>query len=118
MLNIEMKDFLENEDTSDFSHTRMNIHFREDVYKRQLYLHLPVAARVGLVQQRAGTHTNPDAPKRHRAEMCIRDRHVARGLGDVPHEPPLRPSRADETPGGAAASAPHHPPPEHPASDR
>ena len=29
MLNIEMKDFLENEDTSDFSHTRMNIHFRE-----------------------------------------------------------------------------------------
>ena len=38
--------------------------------------------------------------------------------GDVPHEPLLRPSRADETPGGAAASAPHHPPPEHPASDR
>lgn len=29
MLNIEMKDFLENEDTTDFSHTRMNIHFRE-----------------------------------------------------------------------------------------
>ena len=29
MLNIEMQDFLENEDTSDFSHTRMNIHFRE-----------------------------------------------------------------------------------------
>ena len=29
MLNIEMKDFLENEDTSDFSHTRMNIYFRE-----------------------------------------------------------------------------------------
>ena len=27
MLNIEMKDFLENEDTSDFSHTRMNIYF-------------------------------------------------------------------------------------------
>ena len=25
MLNIEMKDFLENEDTTDFSHTRMNI---------------------------------------------------------------------------------------------
>lgn len=25
---------------------------------------------------------------------------------------------ADETPGGAAASAPHHTPPEHPASDR
>ena len=25
---------------------------------------------------------------------------------------------ADRTPGGAAASAPHHPPPEHPASDR
>lgn len=38
--------------------------------------------------------------------------------GDVPHEPLLRPSRADETPGGAAASAPHHTPPEHPASDR
>ncbi len=29
MLNIEMKDFLENGDTSDFSHTRMNIYFRE-----------------------------------------------------------------------------------------
>lgn len=29
MLNIEMKDFLENEDTTDFSHTPMNIHFRE-----------------------------------------------------------------------------------------
>ena len=29
MLNIEMKDFLENEDTSDYSHTRMNIYFRE-----------------------------------------------------------------------------------------
>lgn len=29
MLNNEMKDFLENEDTSDFSHTRMNIYFRE-----------------------------------------------------------------------------------------
>lgn len=29
LLNIEMKDFLENEDTSDFSHTRMNIYFRE-----------------------------------------------------------------------------------------
>lgn len=29
MLNIEMKDFLENEDTTDFSHTRMNIRFRE-----------------------------------------------------------------------------------------
>lgn len=29
MLNIEMKDFLENEDSSDFSHTRMNIYFRE-----------------------------------------------------------------------------------------
>ena len=29
MLTIEMKDFLENEDTTDFSHTRMNIHFRE-----------------------------------------------------------------------------------------
>ena len=29
MLNIEMKNFLENEDTSDFSHTRMNIYFRE-----------------------------------------------------------------------------------------
>ena len=28
MLNIEMKDFLENEDTSDFSHTRMNTYFR------------------------------------------------------------------------------------------
>ena len=30
MLNIEMKDFLENEDTSDFSHTRMNIYFRNN----------------------------------------------------------------------------------------
>ena len=29
MLNIEKKDFLENEDTTDFSHTRMNIYFRE-----------------------------------------------------------------------------------------
>ena len=29
MLNIEMKDFLENEDTTDFSHTPMNIHIRE-----------------------------------------------------------------------------------------
>ncbi len=29
MLNIEMKDFLENEVTSDFSHTRINIYFRE-----------------------------------------------------------------------------------------
>lgn len=29
MLNIEMKDFLENGDTTDFSHTRMNICFRE-----------------------------------------------------------------------------------------
>ena len=29
MLNIEMKDFLENGNTTDFSHTRMNIHFRE-----------------------------------------------------------------------------------------
>ena len=29
MLNIEMKDFLENGDTTDFSHTRMNISFRE-----------------------------------------------------------------------------------------
>lgn len=29
MLNIEMKDFLENGDTTDFSHTRMNIRFRE-----------------------------------------------------------------------------------------
>ena len=29
MLNIEMKDFLENGDTTDFSHTRMNLHFRE-----------------------------------------------------------------------------------------
>jgi len=29
MLNIEMKDFLENGDTADFSHTRMDIHFRE-----------------------------------------------------------------------------------------
>lgn len=29
MLNIEMKDFLENGDTTDFSHTRMNIYFRE-----------------------------------------------------------------------------------------
>ena len=29
MLNIEMKDSLENGDTTDFSHTRMNIYFRE-----------------------------------------------------------------------------------------
>ena len=29
MLNIEMKDFMENGDTTDFSHTRMNIYFRE-----------------------------------------------------------------------------------------
>ena len=29
LLNIEMKDFLENGDTTDFSHTRMNIYFRE-----------------------------------------------------------------------------------------
>lgn len=29
ILNIEMKDFLENGDTADFSHTRMNIYFRE-----------------------------------------------------------------------------------------
>ena len=29
MLNIEMKDFLENGDTTDFSHTRMNLYFRE-----------------------------------------------------------------------------------------
>ena len=29
MLNIEMKDFLENGNTTDFSHTRMNLHFRE-----------------------------------------------------------------------------------------
>ena len=29
MLNIEMKDFLENGDTTDFSHPRMNIYFRE-----------------------------------------------------------------------------------------
>ena len=29
MLNIEMKDFLENGDTTDFSHTRMNIYFSE-----------------------------------------------------------------------------------------
>lgn len=29
MLNIEMKDFLENGDTTDFFHTRMNIYFRE-----------------------------------------------------------------------------------------
>ena len=29
MLNIEMKDFLENGDTTDFSHTRMDIYFRE-----------------------------------------------------------------------------------------
>ena len=29
MLNIEMKDFLENGNTTDFSHTRMNIYFRE-----------------------------------------------------------------------------------------
>lgn len=29
MLNIEMKDFLENGDTTDFSHTRINIYFRE-----------------------------------------------------------------------------------------
>ena len=29
MLNIEMKDFFENGDTTDFSHTRMNLHFRE-----------------------------------------------------------------------------------------
>ena len=36
MLNIEMKDFLENEDTSDFSHTRMTVSYTHlDVYKRQ-----------------------------------------------------------------------------------
>ena len=29
MLNIEMKDFLEDRNTTDFSHTRMNLHFRE-----------------------------------------------------------------------------------------
>ncbi|MGJ7025647.1 conjugative transposon protein TraN [Petrimonas sulfuriphila] len=29
MLNIEMKDFLENESITDYSHTRMNIYFRE-----------------------------------------------------------------------------------------
>ena len=29
MLNIEMKDFLENGNTTDFSHARMNLHFRE-----------------------------------------------------------------------------------------
>lgn len=29
MLNIEMKDFLENESLTDYSHTRMNIYFRE-----------------------------------------------------------------------------------------
>lgn len=29
MLNIEVKDFLENGNTTDFSHTRMNLHFRE-----------------------------------------------------------------------------------------
>lgn len=29
MLNIEMKDFLENGNTTDFSHTRMNLYFRE-----------------------------------------------------------------------------------------
>ena len=29
MLNIEMKDFLENGNTTDFSHTRMTLHFRE-----------------------------------------------------------------------------------------
>ena len=46
MLNIEMKDFLENEDTSDFSHTRMNIYFRElglikgiYTYNGMLYVH-------------------------------------------------------------------------------
>ena len=37
MLNIEMKDFLENEDTTDFSHTRMNIYFRELVTKARFW---------------------------------------------------------------------------------
>ena len=32
-----------------------------------LYLDLPVASRVGLVQQRAGSHTDTDAPEGHRA---------------------------------------------------
>ena len=40
MLNIEMKDFLENEDTTDFSHTRMNIHFRELVGESPLLVKL------------------------------------------------------------------------------
>ena len=31
------------------------------------YIDLPVASRVGLVQQRAGSHTDADAPEGHRA---------------------------------------------------
>ena len=55
-----------------------------------LYLHLPVAARVGLVQQRAGTHTNPDAPKRHRAAFRPgfhpgREQHRVYNLYDYRH---------------------------------
>lgn len=40
MLNIEMKDFLENGDTTDFSHTRMNIYFRELAGKSPLLVKL------------------------------------------------------------------------------
>ena len=51
---------------------------------------LPVAARVGLVQQRAGTHTNPDAPKRHRAAFRPgfhpgREQHRVYNLYDYRH---------------------------------
>ena len=40
MLNIEMKDFLENGNTTDFSHTRMNLHFRELAGKSPLLVKL------------------------------------------------------------------------------
>lgn len=40
MLNIEMKDFLENGNTTDFSHTRMNLHFRELVGESPLLVKL------------------------------------------------------------------------------
>ena len=59
-----MKDFLGNEDTSDFSHTRMNIYFRELGNERPLLVKLIMQSIYKNNDRKAVSYTHLDVYKR------------------------------------------------------
>ena len=55
MLNIEIEGFLENGNTTDFSHTRMNLHFRELAGESPLLVKLIMQSIYKEDRRRSGT---------------------------------------------------------------